>query len=143
MKTLIKLSIIIIFLTSCQNMETNQICINNTCFEIEIADDNKERSEGLMYRTALEDNKGMLFIFDESYPHSVWMKNTFIPLDIIWINENLNIVWIEKNTPSCDNDPCPSYSSPEKAKYVLEINAGLAEEYGLKIDDKVDLKLSH
>ncbi len=141
MKTLIKLSIIIIFLTACQTMDKNEICINETCFEIEIRDDDEERAEGLMNREKLDNNKGMLFVFDGSSKYSFWMKNTLIPLDIIWINENLEIAWIAENVNPCEEDPCPSYIPQDQAKYVLEINGGLSEKYGFKVDDKVELKL--
>ena len=96
-----------------------------------------------MNREQLDKNKGMLFIFDESSKYSFWMKNTLIPLDIIWINENLEIVWIAENVNPCEEDPCPSYIPQEKAKYVLEINGGLSEKHGFKINDKVKLKISN
>ena len=129
MKKILKLLLISLLLTSCQTMDKNEICINDICFEIEIRDDNEERAEGLMNREELDEKKGMLFIFDDSSKYSFWMKNTLIELDIIWINENLEIVWIAKNVNPCEEDPCPSYMPQENAKYVLEINAGLSEKY--------------
>tara|TARA_B100000029_G_scaffold294863_1_gene288172 strand:- start:154 stop:588 length:435 start_codon:yes stop_codon:yes gene_type:complete len=141
MKLTIKIALISLFLTACQSSSTNQACINDTCFEIEIRDTKEERAEGLMYREKLDEDKGMLFIFDESSKYSFWMKNTLIKLDIIWINENLEIVWIAKNVNPCEEDPCPSYMPQENAKYVLEINAGLSEKYEFKVNDTVTIKL--
>ena len=141
MKLTIKILLIVIFLTACQTMKTNQICINEVCFDIEIADDTEERREGLMYKENLESDKGMLFIFNNSSNHSFWMKNTLIPLDIIWIDEDLKINWIEENVENCEKDPCPSYIPEGNSKYVLEINAGLVKKHGFKINDKVKIKL--
>ena len=141
MKKILKLLLISLLLSSCQSIDKNEACINNTCFEIEIRDTKEERAKGLMNIEELDEKKGMLFVFDDSSIYSFWMKNTLIELDIIWINENLEIVWIAKNVNPCEEDPCPSYNPQENAKYVLEINAGLSEKYGVKIDDKVELKL--
>ncbi len=141
MKKILKLLLISLLLTSCQTMDKNEICINDICFEIEIRDTYEERAEGLMNKEELDENKGMFFIFNESSKYSFWMKNTLIPLDIIWIDENLKIVWIEENVEPCKEDPCPSYIPEENAIYVLEINAGLSEQYGFKINDKTELKI--
>jgi uncharacterized membrane protein (UPF0127 family) len=141
MKKILKLLLISLLLTSCQAMGKNEICINNTCFEIEIRDTKEERAEGLMNIEELDEKKGMLFVFDDSSIYSFWMKNTLIELDIIWINENLEIVWIAKNVNPCEEDPCPSYKPQENAKYVLEINAGLSEKHRFKVNDTVTIKL--
>ena len=141
MKTTLKIILLAVILTACQSNPIDKACINETCFEIEIRDDDKERAEGLMNRTELENDKGMLFIFEEENIYSFWMKNTLIPLDIIWINENLKIVWIAKNVSPCLEDPCPSYAPQKKAKYVLEINANLSNEYNFKTGDNVQLQL--
>jgi hypothetical protein len=127
--------VFVLLLTAC-NAHTNQVCFNETCFGIELAATPESRARGLMFREHLGDDKGMLFVFDEPGVYNFWMKNTLIPLDIIWIDENRTVINISKNTPPCEADPCPSYGPVQKAKYVLEVNAGKADEIGLKIGDE-------
>ena len=100
---------------------------NNIIFTVEIADTNNSRQIGLMCRKTLKDEKGMLFIFDDSQIRSFWMKNTLIPLDIIFIDKDFNIINIYHNTtPLLENI---FYTSDSPAKYVLEVNGGVAETY--------------
>lgn len=116
---------------------TQRACIKEACFNLEIAQTPEERQKGLMFRSSLNQDAGMLFIFPEEGIYPFWMKNTLIPLDIIWINKDKKIIHIENNVPPCKEDPCPSYSPEEKALYVLEINAGLSKKYEFKEGDKV------
>lgn len=109
---------------------------------VEVADDAKERETGLMFRKNLEWNNRMLFIFDDEYNLSFWMKNTYIPLDMIFIDKDLRIVDIKENVQPCIEDEqyiCPSYPSKQPAKYVLEVNAGFVEQNGIKAGDIIDL----
>ena len=122
------------------NPEHNKACIDSNCFDIEIAESSEERSKGLMYRESLDENAGMLFIFEEEKEYSIWMKNTLIPLDIIWINKDLEIVHIEKNVQPCKEDPCKIYKPDKPAKYVLELNTGQTEKTGIKIGNKLIFK---
>ena len=108
--------------------------------EVEIAADDALRAQGLMFRESLAPGKGMIFIFPEEGVHTFWMKNTVIPLDMIWIDEGLEIVHIERDVPPCTGDPCPSYGPSEPVLYVLEIGAGEAERYGLETGDRVRLR---
>ena len=87
-----------------------------------------------MFRESLDKDKGMLFVYDKESKQSFWMENTLIPLDIIWINKDNKIVYIV-TAESCKKDPCEIYSSDEEALYVLEINAGLTNDYNIKIGD--------
>lgn len=105
----------------------------------EVADDNNERAKGLMFRERLEENNGMIFIFEQEFQVSFWMKNTLIPLDIIFINKNFRIVDI-KNAVPCKQDPCQLYKPQKSAQYVLEVNSGFTEKNGIMINDKVDLQ---
>ena len=89
-----------------------------------------------MNRDSLGENEGMLFIFDKEDYYSFWMLNTRIPLDIIWINANKEIIHIERNLQPC-TDSCPKYSPNEKALYVLEVNANYTSKNGINIGDKV------
>ncbi len=104
---------------------------------VEIADDDAERARGLMYRTALAEDRGMLFIFDEEQPLSFWMKNTLIPLSIAFMDSEGRIVDIQDMKP-LDDDP-PSYVSAEPARYALEVNQGFFEERGVKVGDRAEL----
>ena len=107
---------------------------------IEIADDDYETQTGLMYRTKLETNHGMLFIFPDVQMRSFYMKNTKIPLDIIYINEDLSIVSIQKNAKPMDETSLPSEAP---AKYVLEINGRLSDTWQLDVGDKINFSLNN
>ena len=109
-----------------------RVCFEQKCFQAEIANDEAVRQKGLMDRTSLEQDKGMLFVFDKEDKHSFWMKNTKIPLDVIWMDKEGKIVDIQTLTP-CASDSCPSFVPESNAQFVLEINAGLSKESNLKI----------
>jgi len=79
----------------------------------------------------------MLFVIDKEGVYPFWMKNTKIPLDIIWINRDKAIVYISRNAPPCKTSTCPSYDPEKNAMYVIELNGGAAEEMGLLVGDKV------
>lgn len=102
--------------------------------DIEIADDEYSTQTGLMYRTKLEKNHGMLFIFADMQMRSFYMKNTKIPLDIIYIDEDKTIVSFQKNAKPMDETSLPSEAP---AQYVLEINGGLSDAWGLAVGDKI------
>jgi uncharacterized protein len=108
---------------------------------IEIADSKVEHENGLMFRESLDKDKGMFFIFDDSAIRYFWMKNTYIPLDIIFIDENFTIINIAENVPLCIKKPCQNYPSLKPIKYVLEVNAGVSKENGLNKEDKINLNL--
>lgn len=99
---------------------------------VELATDDDTRQQGLMYRESLDPLKGMLFIFPSAGDYPFWMKNTMIPLDMIWIDDSRRIVHIEANVPPCAGDPCPSYPPGAMAKYVLELKAGEASAHRLQ-----------
>ena len=107
----------------------------------ELAVTPKERERGLMFREELNSDQGMLFIFEEEDLYSFWMKNTLIPLDILWLNSHQQIVHIESNVPPCPGDPCPGYTPRYPALYVLELKAGEAEKNNLKLFDRISFIL--
>jgi len=110
--------------------------------KVEIAKTLDELSRGLMFRKKLESNKGMLFLYNESRVVSFWMKNTLIPLDMLFIDEDWRIEYIEKNVPPCpDGHVCQKYGPKEKIKYVLEVVGGYSDEKGIKEGDRVEFKL--
>jgi hypothetical protein len=118
-----------------------QVCIDGKCFKVEIAKTPQQRERGLMYRDSLATNSGMLFVFEQEGNYPFWMKNTKIPLDMIWTNKDKKVVFIAKNVRPCDVDQCPNIISDKTAMYVLEINAGLADKIGIKQGDGFDFKL--
>ena len=107
---------------------------------IEIADDTPEQERGLMFRKSLGPNSGMLFVYDDLAYRSFWMKNTFIPLDMIFLDNDLKIIDIKKDVQPClQEDPCPSYSSTWPAKYVLEVNAGFTDQNSIQVGDGLEI----
>lgn len=103
--------------------------------DIEIADDEYQTQTGLMYRDSMEENQGMLFIFPVEDLLGFYMKNTKFALDIIYIDSDKKIVSFQKNAQPYSEDSLPS-NVP--AKYVLEVNAGLADAWQLKVGDKIE-----
>jgi len=101
---------------------------------IEIADNDAETTQGLMYRKSMPDTCGMLFVFPDSQERSFWMKNTFIPLDLLFINSNKEVITIQPNRPPFSEETIPSY---KPAQYVLEVNAGFCQRNGIKQGDKI------
>ncbi|WP_029037179.1 DUF192 domain-containing protein [Salinimicrobium xinjiangense] len=104
--------------------------------KLEIADDDYERETGLMYRESMEEDEGMLFIFENEEPRGFYMKNTNIPLDLIFLDAQQKIVSISKNAKPKSMETIPS-NVP--AQYVLEINAGLSDEWNLAVGDSLIL----
>lgn len=98
---------------------------------VEIAADDATRQQGLMYRDQLAETNGMIFLFPQSAEYPFWMKNTLIPLDMIWIDDHKKIVHVTSNVPPCKADPCPSYPPNAVSKYVLETAAGVAMKHRL------------
>lgn len=102
-------------------------------YTVEIADDDAERARGLMFRDRLEPGHGMLFIHEREEPRAYWMKNTRIPLDILYFDNALTLVTQRRDVPACTlGDRCPSYTSDAPARYVLELNAGEAARLQLR-----------
>ena len=109
-------------------------------YAVEVADDHEERARGLMFRDELEPGHGMLFVHDVEQPLAYWMKNTRIPLDILYFDEDLKLVSVSRNVPTCSlGDRCPNYPSSAPALYVLELNAGVAAEIGAAKGDVLTL----
>lgn len=104
---------------------------------VEVADDREEQVRGLMFRNHLPWNAGMLFAYNEEEPQTFTMKNTLIPLDMIFVDSSSKIIDIKENVPPCKQEECPSYPSREPAQYVLEVNAGFVQEKGVKIGDRL------
>jgi YVTN family beta-propeller protein len=107
---------------------------------VDIANDPSEHARGLMFKKNLEWNNGMLFVYEEDKTRSFWMKNTSIPLDMLFVDSNLTIVDIKENMQPCvEADSCPSYISKQPARFVLELNAGFVQNKSVNIGDRLVL----
>lgn len=108
---------------------------------LEVADNSFLQSIGLSGREYLEENHGMIFVYDEEIEElSFWMKDALISLDIIFFNSDFEVVHIIESVPICEQDPCPTYTSPKKAQYVIELNAGWVERHDLEQGDILKFK---
>lgn len=103
-------------------------------FEAEFADNSEESAMGLMYRREMKKNQGMFFLLGYEQEQSFWMKNTYIPLDILFIDHNMEIVHIHKNAIPLDETMIPSQ---KMALYAFEINGGLSDQLGIKEGQRI------
>jgi hypothetical protein len=85
-----------------------------------------DRAMGLMFRPSLPPDRGMIFVFEAPEFHGIWMKNCRFPIDILWLDEQKQVVHVAESVPPCKADPCPVYSPMRRAAYVIELNAGQA-----------------
>lgn len=102
--------------------------------DIEITREESKRELGLMYREKMAENQAMLFVFDGEGPRSFWMKNTILSLDMIFVNGKNEVVTIHKYTTPYSED---SYASTRPAQYVVEVNGGFADKYGIAAGDRI------
>jgi len=135
--------IIFLFLSGCQKNTGDQVCFKEHCFHVEIVSKGEAMRRGLQFRTTLAPDAGMLFVFPSAIKHSFWMKDTLIPLDMIWMDYAHRVVDVRTRVPPCASDPCPVYTPSVISLYVLEINAGVSEKMGLKIGDVFDFNLKN
>jgi len=125
------------------SLSNDKLCINAKCFFIELAVNEAQWEKGLMGRNFLPAGKGMLFIFDQEKDYAMWMKNMSIPLDMIFIDKDLTVVSVKKNTQPCQDEYCPYVNTGKKILYVLEINAGAVEKAGIDEGQRVNLFLKN
>lgn len=102
---------------------------------VELATDDETRAQGLMFRDQLRPGTGMLFFFPQEGHYPFWMKNTLIPLDLIWIDAGKGVAHVKHHVPPCKADPCASHAPGANASYVLEVAGGVAQEHGVKVGD--------
>lgn len=135
------LLVCIFALSACATGGGTWVELNGQRYQVEIADDDAERARGLMFRDELARDHGMLFIHDAEEPQAYWMKNTRIPLDILYFDNGRRLVAQQRDVPPCAlGDGCPPYPSNAPARYVLELNAG--EAMRLKLEAGTELKFS-
>ncbi len=111
---------------------TPQVCFEEQCWNVEIADEVPEQQRGLMNRAEMDEDAWMLFIFPKTWSRQFWMKDTLIPLDIIWLDGAWKVIYVSENTPPCGSQEnnCPWYWPTSKnALFVLELNAWQSAEH--------------
>jgi len=118
--------------------------IDGIVLEVQIADTDPRRARGLMFQEQLTLDEGMLLVFDDANKRSIWMLNMQFPLDVIWIDNNNKVVFIEKNVPPCktalETVTCPSYKGGNKdAKYVLEVTAGFVDAFKITTESTLEI----
>lgn len=133
-----------LLLTSCASAnsgsETPAVVLHGHRFSTELATDAPSREHGLMMRSMLAADHGMLFVFPETTPQGFWMKNTLIPLDILYFDADRRLVSLQLDVPPCKADPCPIYPSEAPARYVLELSAGTARRIGAASGDELKIE---
>ena len=129
---------LLLVLGACSASES-QVVLKGQTFDVELAVSREEQARGLMFVESMPADRGMLFIFPSDAPRSFWMKNTRIPLDILYFDGDLTLVSLWQNVRPCAADPCPSYPSRAPARYVLELNAGTAASLAVERGDRLEL----
>jgi len=116
-----------------------QVEIAGKTIKVEIADTDAKRELGLSGHKVLSDDEGMIFIFDKMSKYAFWMKDMLYPLDLVWINSDMKVVYIKKNAQP---DSYPEvFGGDDNAQYVLEVNTGFSDKNNLKIGDTVKISL--
>ncbi|MFH1622177.1 MAG: DUF192 domain-containing protein [Candidatus Omnitrophota bacterium] len=118
-------------------LSAQQACFKDICFDVELAITPSERNQGLTYKEVLDRDSGMLFVYDKEDKQCFWMKNMLIPLDIIWLNKDKEVVHIQENAQPCEGSLCSEICPEQKAKYVLELNAGTCDLLDLGLGDEL------
>ena len=120
------------------SMQRGTVTFPNTYqISVEIADTEALRIVGLMYRKQLQDDQGMLFVHRDQAIRRVWMKNTLIPLDILFLSSDGKILSMLRAVEPCRQDPCPIFDSSYQAQYMLEVNAGFIDIHKIKTGQKL------
>lgn len=114
--------------------------IANQVFDLEVAKSRQQQAMGLMYRTFLPTNRGMLFPFNPPQSVQFWMKHCRLSLDMIFLRQG-KVIAIAANTPPCTSDPCPVYGPDEPTDQVIELRGGVAASIGLKVGANIEVQL--
>lgn len=132
-----------LFVSGCDvSLQPKIITPTGHVIHLEVAITPEDQQRGLMGRTGLASDAGMLFVFDTPRRLGFWMKDTLIPLDVVFIDSTKKIVDIQTMPPCpAEVELCPNYTAKEPALYALEINGGAAEKMGLKVGDQLQLML--
>ena len=110
-----------------ETLPTTTVEVGSVAFVVEVASNDAQRMRGLMFREAMPADHGMLFVFEQELPLSFWMKNTRIPLDMLYFDRAARLVSIQRNVPPCVTAYCPSYAAEGPSQFVLELNGNRSE----------------
>ncbi len=122
-----------------QIQNQSRVCFRQECFSVELALTPQEQERGLMGRESLGQDKGMLFVFPQEGIYPFWMKDTLIPLDMVWMDSDGTVVFIGKDVQPCKADPCTIINPGKNARFVLEVDAGTADRIGLAARERLDI----
>ena len=123
----------LLLLSGCVHARDSWIELAGKRYTVELATNDAQRERGLMFRQRMDPDRGMLFVHDREEPLAYWMKNTLIPLDILFFDGQRRLVAQQRDVPPCTlGDACPPYPSDAPARYVLELNAGQAAKLQLQ-----------
>ena len=130
---------LLLVLAGCASAGGHWVEVGGQRYEVEIADSDASRAQGLMFRDSMPANHGMLFIHDAEEPQAYWMKNCKFPQDMLFFDNDRKLVSQQRDVPPCSaGDACPIYPSNAPARYVLELNAGQAAK--LKLQDGSEIR---
>ena len=145
--TVLFASFALLVLAGCAHARENWVELGGKRFTVELATNDATREHGLMFRQRMDADRGMLFVHEREQPLAYWMKNTLIPLDILFFDNQRHLVAQQRDVPPCTlGDACPPYPSDAPARFVLELNAGQAAKLRLqngatlRIDPHVAIK---
>ncbi len=141
MKLRSMLLIAVLLLAGCpREQPLGEVELGGQRFQVEIVEDDAAREQGLMHRETMAADHGMLFIWPEEAPRAFWMKNTLLALDILYFDSRMRLVDLHTDVQPCRSERCPTYPSARPARYVVELNAGTAEELGMKLGDRLTIR---
>jgi hypothetical protein len=123
----------VLAISDLESLDKVNIVINGAEYNLEIAKTQPQRSQGLMHRQSLAEKEGMLFIYPGSGDHRIWMRNTLIPLTVIWLDRNEWVIAVKQLQP-CDANFCPSYGVSRSSKFIIELKAG---SHGIRPGDRI------
>ncbi|MCC6758558.1 MAG: DUF192 domain-containing protein [Candidatus Omnitrophica bacterium] len=121
----------------------NRACYKEQCYKLELAMTEEQKARGLQHRDQLGKDQGMLFFMKPDVAPKFWMRETLIPLDMIWMDDMGKISYIEHAAVPCEKDPCPTYGPNFPAGYVLEINGGEASRLDMHLGERIVLELKN
>ena len=127
-------------LAGCASGSNLWVELGDQRYAVEVADDDAERARGLMFRDELPAEHGMLFIHERQEPQAYWMKNTRIPLDILYFDAQKKLVSVSRAPPCSLGSRCPPYPSSGPAQYVLELNAGWTRAHGITPGQRIEIE---
>jgi len=122
--------------------DRSEVFIGDLKIHADLADTPNKQTNGLVWRSQLNDSEGMLFVFSSERSLNFWMKNMLIPIDIVFVTSDMKVINVYKSVPPCANDSCKPYASSKPAKYALELSAGFCERHGVHPGDSISISIS-